>query len=130
MNKNQAKTEMLYELERMQEDLTASWLDKSLPDNWTGMDYSLPVERHRTRVTLRLDSDMLRWFRKLGPGYGPRMNRVLRIYWTALLAGHVQGYPTDDTVPRLYMDAIKQVDGLTAEVRTLRGSIGRKDTAK
>ena len=29
-------------------------------------------------VTLRLDTDVLAWFKKLGPGYQTRINRALR----------------------------------------------------
>lgn len=31
-------------------------------------------------VTLRLDHDVLQWFRKAGPGYQTRINAVLRSY--------------------------------------------------
>ena len=31
-------------------------------------------------VTIRLDSDVLEWFRKQGPGYQTRINRLLRRY--------------------------------------------------
>ncbi|MGC3940068.1 hypothetical protein ACOTTU_19860 [Roseobacter sp. EG26] len=30
---------------------------------------------------------------------------MLRIYWMALLAGHIKGYPEDNTVPRLLAEA-------------------------
>jgi uncharacterized protein (DUF4415 family) len=29
-------------------------------------------------VTLRLDADVVAWFKKLGPGYQTRINRALR----------------------------------------------------
>lgn len=34
-------------------------------------------------VTLRLDADVLAWFRKRGPGYQTRINRALRGLMTA-----------------------------------------------
>lgn len=67
--KHAAHLEALYELEQLQVELEQTWFDQSLPDDWTGMDFFEPIERHKTRVTLRVDTDMLRWFRKLGPGY-------------------------------------------------------------
>ncbi|QJF52776.1 BrnA antitoxin family protein [Roseobacter ponti] len=103
--KDDARLKLLYELEALQDDLSTQWLDQSLPDDWSGLDWHAPVAPHRTRVTLRLDSDMLRWFRKLGPGYQARLNQVLRIYWMALVAGHIKGFPSDDTVPRLLIEA-------------------------
>jgi hypothetical protein len=37
----------------------------------------------------------------MGPGYGPRMNQILRIYWLALLGGGIKAYPSDNNIPRL-----------------------------
>ena len=48
---------------------------------------------------------MVRWFRKLGPGYSTRMNMVLRLYWTALLSGEIDRYFQDDTIPQLWLQA-------------------------
>jgi uncharacterized protein (DUF4415 family) len=38
-----------------------------------------PVER-KTQITLRVDTDVLEWFRKRGAGYQSRINAVLRAY--------------------------------------------------
>ena len=38
-----------------------------------------PVER-KAQITLRVDSDVLEWFREKGAGYQSRMNAVLRVY--------------------------------------------------
>lgn len=38
-----------------------------------------PVER-KAQITLRIDADVLEWFRKKGTGYQSRMNAVLRAY--------------------------------------------------
>ena len=48
-----------------------------------------PVEPHKTRITLRLDADMVRWFRKLGPRYQTRMNMVLRMYYSGVASGEI-----------------------------------------
>jgi uncharacterized protein (DUF4415 family) len=101
----QARAEMLHELEALQQGLAGEWLDKSLPKDWHGMDTREGAVRDKTRVTIRLDTDMVRWFRKLGPGYGARINQVLRIYWTALLCGHIKAHQYDDTLPRLQLEA-------------------------
>jgi uncharacterized protein (DUF4415 family) len=106
--------DMMRELETLQNDLMVEWIDKSLPDDWTGLDYGEPIDRNKTRVTLRMDTDMVRWFRKLGPGYQKRMNRVLRIYWTALLAGHIKGYPDDNTLPRISAEASRALEAINA----------------
>jgi uncharacterized protein (DUF4415 family) len=38
-----------------------------------------PVER-KAQITLRIDADVLDWFRAKGAGYQSRMNAVLRAY--------------------------------------------------
>ena len=43
--------------------------------------------RRKERVTVRLDADMLEWFRKQGRGYQTRINAILRGYYEA----HKQG---------------------------------------
>lgn len=118
------KQDMMHELEWLQEEIERSWLDRSLPDQWTGMEWDAPVDRHKTRVTLRMDSDMLRWFRKLGPGYQARINRVLRVYWTALLCGHIKGYRDDRATPRLQVELQRSMDKLK------RGRNPWEDTAE
>ena len=64
----------------------------------------IPMEWHRIaqeeprpgteRVSMRFDRDVMRFFRSLGPGYGPRINRVLRSYMHARLAGVIRGAET------------------------------------
>ena len=41
----------------------------------------LPMPRNKTHASLRLDADMLEWFKAQGRGYQTRMNAVLRAYY-------------------------------------------------
>jgi uncharacterized protein (DUF4415 family) len=41
-----------------------------------------PVEPKK-QITLRLDADVLAWFREQGPGYQSRINQLLRAYMDA-----------------------------------------------
>ncbi len=41
----------------------------------------LPRPRRKTHTTLRLDADMLDWFRAQGRGYQTRINAILRRYF-------------------------------------------------
>ncbi len=103
----QARVKMIQELRALQEQLTENWIGGSLPDDWNGLDSADPVAPAKTRVTIRLDNDMVRWFRKLGPGYSARINQILRIYWQAVLAGQVRAHWDEDTAgPRFaeYLD--------------------------
>ncbi len=47
--------------------------------------------RAKRRLTIRIDEDVVKFFRALGPGYGPKMNLVLRTFMHARLAGLVDG---------------------------------------
>lgn len=38
------------------------------------------VRRRKVLLSLRIDHDVLEWFRAQGPGYQTRMNAVLRAY--------------------------------------------------
>ena len=41
----------------------------------------LPLPRRKAHMTLRLDADMLTWFRAQGKGYQTRINAILRKYF-------------------------------------------------
>lgn len=43
----------------------------------------LGVEPRKEQVTLRMDADVLKWFRSLGRGYQTRINALLRAYMAA-----------------------------------------------
>ena len=49
-------------------------------DFWDGAALVLPVSKQA--ISLRVDEDVLDWFRSLGPRYQTRMNAVLRSYMT------------------------------------------------
>ncbi|OAN78519.1 hypothetical protein A8B82_09085 [Sulfitobacter sp. EhC04] len=119
---------MVHDLERLQNGMTDEWLRESLPEEWTGLDYLAPVPRPQTRITLRLDGDMVKWFRRMGPGYQKRINLVLRIYYQGLISGQFKAYPNDDTVPRLRLAALaelKYVDKKMAGIVEKLNRIGR-----
>ncbi|MEP5728902.1 MAG: hypothetical protein ABJL67_05965 [Sulfitobacter sp.] len=60
MIKRDAHAQMMYELEDLQNGMRDEWLQDSLPAEWDGMEYGSPSPRAKTRVTIRIDSDMLR----------------------------------------------------------------------
>ena len=49
-------------------------------DFWDAAELVLPVPKQA--ISLRVDEDVLSWFRSLGPRYQTRMNAVLRSYMT------------------------------------------------
>ncbi len=53
-------------------------------DAMTGVDWvttELPLPQRKLHATLRLDADMLDWFRAQGRGYQTRINAILRSYF-------------------------------------------------
>ena len=50
------------------------------PDFWTGAKVVLPPSKQA--VSIRVDQDVLEWFKHQGPRYQTRMNAVLRSYMT------------------------------------------------
>jgi len=46
--------------------------------DWSSLQVGLPEPKRQ--LTLRLDADVVEWFRSRGPGYQTRMNAVLRSY--------------------------------------------------
>jgi hypothetical protein len=60
-----------------------------IPREWH--DIAQEPTRAKTRLTVRIDADVVKFFRALGPGYGPKMNLVLRAFMHARLAGMVDG---------------------------------------
>ncbi|KIT18019.1 BrnA antitoxin family protein [Jannaschia aquimarina] len=69
-----------------------------IPGEWT----TIWKERSckRTRVTLRVDDDVLRFFKVMGAGHGPRMNAVLRAFMLSKLSGMIQ----DEILPETYRE--------------------------
>jgi len=46
--------------------------------DWTRLKVAWP--QHKQAISLRIDQDILAWFRDRGPGYQTRMNAVLRAF--------------------------------------------------
>jgi uncharacterized protein (DUF4415 family) len=51
-------------------------------DFWDSATLVFPVQKEA--ISLRVDEDVLAWFRKAGPRYQSRMNAVLRSYVAAM----------------------------------------------
>jgi uncharacterized protein (DUF4415 family) len=55
----------------------------NLPDDfWDSAVWMPPINKQP--ISLRVDDDVLEWFRKAGPRYQSRMNAVLRSYMKAM----------------------------------------------
>ncbi len=67
------------------EDIAAAIRDDpdtfEIEPEWFEHALMLRPARPKERITVRLDADMLDWFRIQGKGYQTRMNAVLRAYY-------------------------------------------------
>lgn len=67
-------------------NLTDDEIDTSdIPEiiDWTGTERGKFYRPLKKQVTLRLDADMLQWFREQGGKYQPHINQALREYMEA-----------------------------------------------
>ena len=55
--------------------------ERDLVPDWTTAKLVMPEPKHH--INLRVDADVLRFFKSQGPGYQTRMNAVLRSYMRA-----------------------------------------------
>ena len=53
-------------------------------DFWRSAELVMPGEKPKVSVHLRLDPDVLDWFKEQGKGHLTRMNAVLRAYYEAM----------------------------------------------
>ncbi len=70
-----------------------------LPSAWRSIEDE-PPPPHRARVTLRLDTDMVKFYRAMGPGDQSRINAILRAYILARLAKVIEGPLDQDWLGR------------------------------
>ncbi len=56
------------------------------PEFWQNAKVIFP--QSKKAVTIRIDGDVLNWFKDAGKGYQSRMNAVLRSYMESMETGH------------------------------------------
>ena len=72
---------------------------KALPNEWDEIwQEEDRRDPKRTRVTIRLDGDVVKFFKGMGAGYQTRINRVLRAFMHFRLAKLLEGPDTTDFV--------------------------------
>ncbi|MGB3279187.1 MAG: BrnA antitoxin family protein [Pseudorhodobacter sp.] len=88
-----------------------------IPEEWHEIARATPAQK-KVPVTIRMDADVLRFFKSMGAGHLPRMNEVLRTYMHARLAGVIRGAETMDYHKRRaeYHDGERPLWGDTARM--------------
>ena len=81
-------------MQRLEWDLhNAIELTDRIPEEWHEIATRRP-ELPKVKVNLGLEADVLKFFKSMGAGYGPRINDVLKSYMYARLAGVIKGAET------------------------------------
>jgi uncharacterized protein (DUF4415 family) len=59
---------------------------RTSPEDWANAvaHRGLPLPARKEQIALRVDADVLAWFRAQGSGWQTRMNEVLKAYWKAV----------------------------------------------
>jgi len=59
---------------------------RTSPEDWANAvaHRGLPLPVRKEQIALRVDADVLAWFRAQGSGWQTRMNEVLKAYWKAV----------------------------------------------
>ena len=110
-------TYMMDVMRRLEWDLhNTIELTGRIPEEWHEIASATP-RSPRMRVNLRLERDVVKFFKSMGEGYGPRINDVLRSYMHARLAGVIRGAETLAHYRKRAegMDGPKPAFGTTAE---------------
>lgn len=61
-----------------QNNIDYSDIPETNADFWK--DAKICIPQHKQSITLRIDSDVLEWFKTLGKGYQTKINAVLKTY--------------------------------------------------
>ena len=80
-SKKQSKTNWRKLEAQTDSEIDTSEIPELDPDFFKSADLRMPSKK--ASITVRLDSDVLEWFRNQGKGYQTRMNAVLRTYMEA-----------------------------------------------
>lgn len=74
---------------------------RAYPDDWDQIWQDRDRrDAKRTQINIRMDADVVRFFKAMGPGYQHRINRVLRAFMHLRLARIIEGPDTTDYVLR------------------------------
>ena len=110
--RDEAETDYAAVVTAFDADLTVALAREGrVPEEWADVWRSRTATK--TRVSLWVDDDVLRFFRQMGPGYGPKMNRVLRGFLLARIAGFVTGAALPTHWREAWMDRKPGPDQIT-----------------
>lgn len=93
-------------MRQLEWDLHSTILDRMrIPEEWHQIAREKPAKA-KTRVTLRLDEDLVKFFPSMGPDWQVRVNRLMSVWMHARLAGLIRGGETMDYLARREDEAL------------------------
>jgi len=88
-----ARLELVREAEKARKFLEYHKLRSGLiPDGWQGEAQEIEAKREQIRITLSIDEDVAKWYRRAGKGYQAHVNNVLRMFMLNVIAKEQEGY--------------------------------------
>ncbi|MBB3993293.1 uncharacterized protein (DUF4415 family) [Sulfitobacter undariae] len=114
-------------MKQIEWDLHQEMLNEGrVPDAWHEIARS-KMRQGKTRITLRLEDDVVKFFRKMGPRYQQRMNDVLSAWMHGRLAGLIKGPDASDVDLELMRVEwrTRLGDGELSARNLVRGKAGR-----
>ncbi|MEO1538329.1 MAG: BrnA antitoxin family protein [Pseudomonadota bacterium] len=84
--KKQALVDFLDDGELLRGQMMVDAVRRSLPPEWDEIDLDAKATPKKAKIKLRLDEDVITFFRGMGPGYTLILNRVLRTFMTGRIA--------------------------------------------
>jgi uncharacterized protein (DUF4415 family) len=78
-------------MDSMNKEYEPDWDQSSLQSHTIASEPKAAPAGAKQIVTIRLDVDMLEWFKAAGPGYQTRINQVLREHMDAQRAAELDG---------------------------------------
>jgi uncharacterized protein (DUF4415 family) len=78
-------------MDSMNKEYEPDWDQPSLHSHVATAEHKAAPVGAKQIVTIRLDVDMLEWFKAAGPGYQTRINQVLREHMDAQRAAELEG---------------------------------------
>jgi uncharacterized protein (DUF4415 family) len=131
--RRESVNEMIAIMQRFEWDMAhAATREGRIPEEWRQVWEG--QGRRKAKVSFWVDEDVVRFFRSLGPGYGPRMSRVLRSFMLARLGGMIE---RDDLLPE-YRErwmgkakpSVAEVMGWIEGLETMKGGRGKGNDSR
>ncbi len=93
VTQERARLELFRETEKARKFLELQKMkDGLIPPDWVKESDDMVPKQKKIRVTVALDEDVTKWFRRMGPGYQTHVNNVLRMFMLNVISKEQEGF--------------------------------------